>query len=188
MSGVFAKLGTLVLAAVLLAGMQRYTPGYAEITGPIPLKGNLGETLAGRGFSVRADKVLLAEKLRFKAYGREVERDTGGVFALVIARLEAQPASITIGSAIWRSAQGVRFVTSPRVQGVPRLLGTDRLEPGLPQRGLFIFEVPREAVAGATLLVASSRWPRLDTQVEIALPAKPDIPAPLIDLGELAYE
>ncbi len=188
MSGVFAKLGALVLAVMLLVGMQRYTPSYAEITGPIPLKGNLGETLTGRIFSVRGDKVLLAEKLRFKAYGREVERDTGGVFALVIARLEAQPASVNVGSAIWRSAQGVRFVASPRVQGAPRLLGTDRLEPGLPQRGLFIFEVPREAVAGATLLVASSRWPRLDTQVEIALPAKPDIPAPLIDLGELAYE
>lgn len=188
MSSVFAKLGALVLAAVLLAGMQRYTPGYAEITGPIPLKGDLGETLTGRGFTVRADKVLLAEKLRFKAYGREVERDTGGVFALVIARLEAQPASINVGSAIWRSAQGARFVTSPRMQGAPRLLGTDRLEPGLPQRGVFIFEVSREAVAGATLLVAASRWPRLDTQTEIVLPATLGAPAPLIDLSELAYE
>lgn len=188
MSGAFARLGALVLAAVLLAGMQRYTPGYAEITGPIPLRGELGETLAGRGFAVRADKVLLAETLRFKAYGREVARDTGGVFALVIARLEAQPASINVGSAIWRSAGGARFVASPRMQGAPRLLGTDRLEPGLPQRGVFIFEVPREAVSGATLLVAASRWPRLDSQVEIALPQMPGPPAPLIDLGELAYE
>lgn len=188
MNGVFAKLGALVLAAMLLVGMQRYTPGYAEITGPIPLKGALGETLAGRGFTVRADKVLLAEKLRFKAYGREVERDTGGVFALVIARLEAQPVSVNVGSAIWRSEQRARFVASPRMQGAPRLLGTDRLEPGLPQRGIFIFEVPREAVAGATLLVAASRWPRLDTQAEITLPVALGTPAPLIDLGELAYE
>jgi hypothetical protein len=188
MSGVLAKLGALMLAAMLLVGMQRYTPGYAEITGPIPLKGDLGETLTGRGFTVRADKVLLAEKLRFKAYGREVERDTAGVFALVIARLEAQPASINVSSAIWRSAQRARFVASPRFQGAPRLLGTDRLEPGLPQRGIFVFEVPREAVAGATLLVAASRWPRLDTQAEIALPATLGTPAPLIDLGELAYE
>jgi len=187
-SGAFAKLGALMLAAVLLVGMQRYTPGYAEITGPIPLKGALGETLAGRGFTVRADKVLLAEKLRFKAYGREVERDTGGVFALVIARLEAHPASTTVSGAIWRSAHGARFVASPRFQGAPRLLGTDRLEPGLPQRGVFIFEMPREAVAGATLLVAASRWPRLDTQAEIALTATPGAPAPLIDLSEFAYE
>lgn len=188
MSGAFAKLGALAVAAMLLAGMQRYTPGYAEITGPIPLRGDLGETLAGRGFTVRADKVLLAQKLRFKAYGREVERDTGGVFALVIARLEAQPSSINVGSAIWRSAQGARFVASPRFQGAPRLLGTDRLEPGLPRRGIFIFELPREAVAGATLLVAASRWPRLDTQAEIALPATLGAAAPLIDLSELAYE
>ncbi|MGE7472530.1 hypothetical protein ACQKLX_24055 [Bosea sp. NPDC003192] len=185
---VFAKLGALALAAILLVGMQRYTPGYAEITGPIPLKGDLGETLAGRTFAVRADKVLLAEKLRFKAYGREVERNSGGVFALVIARLDAQRASVNVGSSIWQSAQGARFVASPRFQGAPRQLGTDRLEPGLPQRGLFIFEVPREAVAGATLLVASSRWPRLDTQAQIALPATFDTPAPLLDLGELAYE
>lgn len=188
MSSIFARLGALVLAALLLAGMQRYTPGYAEITGPIPLRGTLGETLAGRTFTVRVDHVLLAEKLRFRAYGREVERDTGGVFALVIARLEAQPASVAIGGPIWRSAQGVRFVASPRVQGAPRLLGADRLEPGLPQRGVFIFEIPREAAAGATLLVAASRWPRLDTQAEIALPATQAAPAPLIDLGELAYE
>lgn len=188
MTGAFARLGALVLAAVLLAGMQRYTPGYAEITGPIPLRGALGETLSGRSFTVRADQVLLAERLRFKAYGREVVRDTGGVFALVIARLEAQPASTTVGGAIWRSAQGARFVASQRFQGAPRLLGTDRLEPGLPQRGLFIFEVPREAVAGATLLVAASRWPRLDTQAEIALPATLETPAPLLDLNELAYE
>lgn len=188
MSSVFAKLGALLIAALLLAGMQRFTPGYAEITGPIPLKGDLGETLTGRGFTVRADKVLLAEKLRFKAYGREVERNSGGVFALVIARLEAQPTSTTVSGAIWLSAQGARFVASPRFQGAPRLLGTDRLEPSLPQRGVFIFEVPREAVAGATLLVAASRWPRLDTQAEIALPATLGTPAPLIDLGELAYE
>ncbi|KRE14536.1 hypothetical protein ASE66_14310 [Bosea sp. Root483D1] len=188
MSGVFAKLGAPLIAALLLAGMQRFTPGYAEITGPIPLKGDLGETLTGRGFTVRADKVLLAEKLRFKAYGREVERDTGGVFALVIARLDAQPVSTTVSGAIWRSAQGARFVASPRFQGAPRLLGTDRLEPGLPQRGVFIFEVPREAVAGATLLVAASRWPRLDTQAEIALPATLGTPASLLDLNELAYE
>lgn len=188
MSGLFAKAAALLLAALLLAGMQRFTPGYAEITGPIPLAGRLGETLSGRSFSIRAEHVLLAEKLRFRAYGREVERDSGGVFALVIARLEAAPASASVSGAVWRSAQGVRFAASQRMAGAPRLLGVERLEPGLPQRGVFIFEIPREAAAGATLLVATSRWARLDSQAEIALPAALEPPAAVLDLNGLLYE
>ncbi len=182
------KAGALLLAALLLAAMQRFTPGYAEITGPIPLRGRLGETLEGRSFIVRADTVLLAQRLRFRAYGRPVERETGGVFALVIARLEARSSPSAASGAVWRSPQGVRFFASARMAGAPRLLGNDRLEPGLPQRGVFIFELPREAVAGGTLLVAASRWPRLDTQAEIALAADPGPPMPELDLEELAYE
>jgi hypothetical protein len=175
----------VLAAAALLFGMQRTTPGYAEITGPIPLAGKPGEVVEGRSFAVKVEKLVLAEKLRYRAYGRDLERDTAGIWAVVVANLEGRPESTTISGAMLRSASGLRFEASRRVPGAPRQFGGDRLEPGLPRRGIFVFELPREEAQGVTLQLAPGRWPRLDTLVEIAIPREAAEQAGTLDLKAL---
>ncbi|WP_439499840.1 hypothetical protein [Bosea sp. (in: a-proteobacteria)] len=175
----------VIAAAGLLFWMQRTTPGYAEITGPIPLAGKPGETVEARSFAVKVEKLVLAEKLRYRAYGRDLERDTSGIWAVVVASLEGRPESTTIGGAMLRSASGLRYEASRRVQGAPRQLGSDRLEPGLARRGIFVFELPRDEAQGVTLQLAPGRWPRLDTLVEIAIPREAAEQAETLDLKAL---
>lgn len=164
-----ARLAGIVIAAALLFAMQRTTPGYTEITGPIPVSGAMGETIATRSFAFRAEKLILAERIRWRAYGRDVERDSSGLWAVVIAEMEGRPASVTVSGALWQGASGRRFSPSERLSNVPRLLGANRSEPGLPQRGFLIFEIPREEANDATLLVSLTRWPRLDSEIRMPL-------------------
>ncbi|TCR67589.1 hypothetical protein [Bosea sp. BK604] len=163
------RLAGIVIAAALLFAMQRTTPGYSEITGPIPVSGAMGQSIAARGFSFRADKLILADRIRWRAYGRDIERDSSGLWAVVVAEMEGRPASVTANGALWRSASGRRYTPSQRLATAPRQLGANRLEPGLPQRGLLIFEIPREEADDATLLVSLIRWPRLDSEIRMPL-------------------
>lgn len=170
MTGLRSRQALAVLAAaLLLLVLQRTTPGYGEITGPIPLHGASGETVAARTFLVTVDKAILAESLRWSAFGREQIRDTGGLWIAVHARLEARYETTTVASAIWRGPSGRHFEASRRVSGAPSALLGERLEPGLPRQGLFLFEVPADEARGGTLLISATRAPRLDSQARIVL-------------------
>lgn len=180
-----ARLAGIAIAAALLLAMQRTTPGYSEITGPIPVSGAMGETIAARSFAFQADKLILAERLRWRAFGRDVERDSSGLWAVVVAEMEGRPASVTVSGALWQGASGRRFTPSQRLSNAPRLLGANRLEPGLPQRGLLIFEIPREEANDATLLVSQARWPRLDSEIRMPLSRDRTESAETLDLNGL---
>lgn len=175
----------IVVAAGLLLLMQRTTPGYSEITGPIPIAGAMGETVAARSFSVRADRLLLAEKLVWRRFDRVVERDTSGLWAVIVVDIEAKGASVSVAGAMWRGPDGARFEANRRVSGAPRLLGGDRLEPGLPKRGVIVFEIPRGQERGATAQLSLTRWPRLDSRADLAMPSDPGEVAAVIDLDAL---
>ncbi|KFC69648.1 hypothetical protein FG93_03235 [Bosea sp. LC85] len=178
----------ILAAAGMLLGMQRSTPGYAEITGPLPASGRPGETIPARSFTLTVEKLVLAERIRYRAYGRDFERSTTGLWAVVVARLEARPESVSIGGALWRSTAGFRFEASQRVAGAPRLLTAGRIEPGLPARGILVFELPRDQAAGGTLLVSTARWPRLDSQARVSFAADAAESADVLDLNGLANE
>lgn len=180
-----ARATALVVAAGLLLLMQRTTPGYSEITGPIPISGTIGETVTTRSFSVRAHRLFLAERLVWRRFDRVVERDTSGLWAVVVTDIEALGASVAVGGAMWRGPDGLRFEANRRVSGAPRLLSGDRLEPGLPRRGVIVFEIPRGQERGATVQLSLTRWPRLDSRADLAMPADPGEVAAVIDLDAL---
>ena len=104
-----ARALAILVTVGLLYAMQRTTPGYSEITGPIVQNAGFGTVAIARSFKLRVEKVILAEKLRWQAFGRSYERDSGGLWAVVVAAAEGAPASATLGGAIWQSASGLRF-------------------------------------------------------------------------------
>lgn len=180
-----ARVAALAIAALLLFALQQTTPGYSEITGPITQHSRAGATAAARGFTLRVEKVVLAERLRWRAFGRSYDRDTGGLWAVAMVEAEGTPATTALNGATWLAASGLRFEASQRAESAGGFLRGKRLEPGLPQRGLLIFEIGRGAAHGGALLVSEARWPRLDTQLRVALPDDRIEQAETLDLDTL---
>lgn len=183
---VLARVAALAVAALILFALQQTTPGYSEITGPITQHGLAGTTIAGRGFTLRFEKVVLAERLRWQSFGRSYDRDTGGLWAVAVVEAEGTPATTALSGATWQAASGLRFEASQRTESVRGFLRGKRLEPGLPQRGLLIFEIGRDAARNGALLVSMSRWPRLDTQLRIPIPDERIEQAETLDLETLS--
>ena len=168
----------MALAAAVLYGMQRTTPGYGEITSPRPVTGRLGHRLEARAFAVDIAKVQLARTVTTKGAARDSTFTTSGVWVLVEGTAEARTESLTLLSAEWLGPNGVRYAMSQRLSSLPGMLSGQRLEPGLPAPVLMAFEIPEGQVSGGTLLIARSAWAPLAEQARIEMAdAKPaDIP------------
>ena len=59
---ILTRAAALAIAAALLFALQQTTPGYSEITGPITQHGVAGTSIVARGFTLRVERVVLAEK------------------------------------------------------------------------------------------------------------------------------
>ncbi|TSD90682.1 DUF4352 domain-containing protein [Mycobacterium sp. KBS0706] len=164
-----AQLAAMVVAAMLLIAMQRSTPSYDTLTGPIPVSGVSGETVTARSFTVRVDRVEFARRLQFGSPGFEKQRDTGGVWAIVTATLAARDATVTVAGAEWEGPTGTRYSTSDRLSGARALFPGQTLQPGTPVRGRFVFEIPADQMQGATLRVSQAQFPRFDSLLRISL-------------------
>ncbi|WP_155888721.1 hypothetical protein [Inquilinus limosus] len=163
------RLMALAVAAVLLLAMQWTTPYYDRKTDPIPVHGRIGETVAARKFTARIETIQFARQLRFEAYGKPVVRDTSGLWAVVTATLAARSESTLVHEAVWEGPTGLRYSHSDRLSGVRSLLAGALLQPGLPRRGWFIFEIREDQARGATFMAPGVGTTRLDSVVRITL-------------------
>jgi len=168
-SAILKGLGGVALAAAVLYGMQRTTPGYSEITAPRPVAGKLGHRLEARAFAIDIAKVQLARTVAAKGAARNSTFTTSGVWVLVEGTAEAKTESLTLLSAEWLGPNGVRYAMTQRLSSVPGMLPGQRLEPGLPTPVLMAFEIPEGQVAGGTLLIARSAWAPLAEQARIEM-------------------
>lgn len=160
----------LLLAAALLLAMRETTPNYDARTGPIIERGKPGEFVRGRRFAARVDAVVTASHLRFTRAGDAVEqRDSSGTWLIVQASAMAAREPSLIGSAAILTRDGRRYDSSGRLYAAPPQLTTRELQPGVASQGLLIFELPADAVAGASLVLAATRLDRLDSELQIAL-------------------
>jgi hypothetical protein len=163
-----ANLVLLCIAVVLCYGMKISMPHYAELTGPIPVRGGIGETIEARSFSLKAAKIGFAHTLKLNAFGKEKVLTTGGLWAIVTAELAAGEASTSVWGGIWRGPTGLRYHTTGRlgaIAGTPPYL----LEPGLPRKVRFVFEIPADQATGATLLVSGALYSILDSEAQVTL-------------------
>ena len=115
MSAFLKGLGGVALAAAVLYGMQRSTPGYGEITSPRPVAGQLGQRLEARAFAIDIAKVQLARTVATRSAGRDGTFTTSGVWVLVEGTAEARSESLTLLSAEWLGPNGVRYAMSQRL-------------------------------------------------------------------------
>ena len=163
-----ANLLIVCLAVAICYGLQTTKPHYAELTGPIPVRAGMADIAEARTFAIRIDKITFARAIVADQFGQQKRLTTSGIWAVVSADLSAGSRPAQIGEAVWRGSTGLKYRLTERLSfhsGLPPYV----VGPGLPKNGLFVFEIPPGEVRGATLLVSSTRFPRLDSRVEIQL-------------------
>jgi hypothetical protein len=168
-SNIVRPLAAVAIAAAVLYGLQRTTPGYGEITSPIAVAAKLGKRVDASAFAVGVVKVHLARTVTTKSIGRTQTFTSSGVWVLVEGAAEARSESLSLMSAQWLGPNGVRYALSQRLSTVPGILPSRRLEPGLPQPVLMAFEIPEGQVSGGTLLIARTAWTPLEEEVRIEM-------------------
>ncbi|MGH6761163.1 MAG: hypothetical protein ACRECW_06175 [Phyllobacterium sp.] len=163
-------LGSCVLiltAFAFLAALRGTTPSYAYLTGPIGISGAAHENVVGRTLAAEVGTVRLAKVLRAKLYGKDVERDTSGIWAVVNSKIEATSQTATMQFAVWLGPSGRQYAATRRLEGAPGFLLGATLQPGLPRNGIFIFELPPDEIENGVLLLSTSPLRTLDTELRL---------------------
>jgi hypothetical protein len=160
----------VVVAAALplLAALRYTTPSYAELTGPLDRTGETGVLVEARNFAAKVGEARFARRVRAKIISRPVERDTAGVWAVVPVEIRATEETATLMGAVWRGPSGRRYAQSGRLESAKPILTGKPLQPGLPRRGVMIFEMPEDEARGGRLLMSISPDPRLDSRLVFA--------------------
>jgi hypothetical protein len=162
------NLAAVCAAVAICYGMQHSKPRYADLIAPMPTRGKMQEVVRTLRFDVRVDQVTFAKRLKVNEFGKEKMLTSGGLWAIVLADLAAADKTTTVAGAVWQGPTGLRYMPSGRLNLGPPL-PPHLVDPGLPKKGLFLFEVPADQVRGATLLVSSARNSALDAEARIAL-------------------
>lgn len=163
-----ALLGVFI-AIFALYVLQKSLPTYGDITSPIAVSGKTGKKVAARNFELTVTQLRFARNIQLTAFGNERSYGTSGIWAIVEAEAAARNETVTLMSAAWLGADGLRYLASERISNAPALLGRQQLEPGLPQRVLMIFEFPESEMNKGTLLVARYPFQPLDNELRIAM-------------------
>ena len=164
-----ANLVLLLVAVAFCYGLQISKPHYADLIGPIPVRGKAGDTIVGRSFEVRAEKLEFARKLKTDRFGETKVLTTGGVWAVVTVEFAARAASTTVAIASWRGSTGLIYDHTERLSFVNNGFLPVTVEPGLPRKARLVFEVRPEEAGNATVLISSKLMAALDSQAEISI-------------------
>jgi hypothetical protein len=171
----------LVLALVLAAGaaaVQRTAPSEEDQVAPFVETADVGAWGQARTVAARVEEVALADEVT----DGEWTGTTDGVWVVVTATAETTLGPATVDASL--RLGGRRYAASDRAEDA---LGTATLQPGLPVRGVVVFEVPAEVLrdhgADARVRFATQTDPRLDSLVEVPVDLAGLDPAPLVELS-----
>lgn len=164
-----ANLVLLLVAVAFCYGLQISKPHYADLIGPIPVRGKVGDTVIGRSFEVRAEKLEFARKLKTDRFGETKLLTTGGVWAVVTVEFAARAASTTVAVASWRGPTGLIYDHTERLSFINNGFLPVTVDPGLPRKARLIFEMRPEDAGDATVLISSKLMAALDSQAEISI-------------------
>ena len=174
----------VVAALALLYAMRASIPNYDGMTGAIVERGAFGAWAQGRRLAARADGATTARVVRYAKAGSTdalAEHDTGGVWLVVDVTAKAVAEPVTIARAQIETRDGRRYARTERLGA--RQLSSVELQPGVEARGVLVFELPANAIAGARLVLADTPFSLLDSELslDLALAAAPT-PAAHYDL------
>jgi hypothetical protein len=158
----------LLLAAAVLYGMQHTRPLYSDITSPIVASGGMNKRVEARAFALSLDSARVARVLNVETFGKSKTYTSSGVWVVVEGEAEAKFETLGLTSGEWLSRSGIRYVLTDRLWATIEMMPGDVYQPGLPRRVLLVFEVPEDAVAGGTVVVARTKLLPLDDEVRIA--------------------
>ncbi len=159
----------LLAAVAALSAMQATTPRYAALTGPIVTSGLQGKAVADATFGVDVLKVVRAREIAVRSVGGITERQTQGIWVIVTSRVEARHETMPLRVAAIRGASGRLYQQSRRADGAGARISDFDLQPGLPAKGIFVFEMPQEETRDMTLILSSQLGPQLDSEIHVAL-------------------
>jgi hypothetical protein len=160
-----------LLTIAALFGMQQSTPYYSEILSPVAVPAAAGKPAETERFVFGIATMHLAKKLVVSYFSEPRIYTTSGRWLIIEAAAKAQNETVTLTAAAWRGPSGKRFAMSGRIREAVGILGSERLEPGIPRPVLLVFELPEHEVHGGTLLIAESLVTPLSQQAEMATAA-----------------
>ncbi|WJS86940.1 hypothetical protein [Paracoccus sp. TOH] len=170
----------IVLAgAALLGAMMQTVPDHNSVVQPFRSAVAAGGTGEARSFRARFTGLRLADRIAFRRFGRDLVRDSNGLFLIADIEAEARLASLQL-DAVWQGASGRRYALSHRAEDIPRGLESRWFQPGLINRAIAVFELPEDEVAGGALVLTSGFTAAFDSALHLAPPAGPAERQPII--------
>jgi hypothetical protein len=157
-------------AAMLAAAMWLYAlrPHVeADVMDPIRTHGTIGKVVTNPDFSVQVERVVAARSLA-PSLSTNPPTLTDGVFLVVQFRATSRRKPLRLNAGALETPGGYKFNKSPRVGGAS-LLEPD-YQPLVWSRAAFLFELPKERLAGARLVVSEGGlFTQLSAETEIDL-------------------
>ncbi|SJM35068.1 hypothetical protein [Mesorhizobium delmotii] len=157
----------ILFAAAVLYGMQHTRPLYSDITSPIVSSGGMNKRVEASAFALSVESARVARVLNVESFGKSKTYTSSGVWIVAEGEAEAKFQTLGLTSGEWLSRSGVRYVLTDRVPATIDMMPGNAYQPGLPRRVLLVFEVPEDAVAGGTVVVARTKLLPLDDEIRI---------------------
>lgn len=146
-----------IMVALLAAAMLVYSQderSYDKRYAPLSSSGSVGEAVTSGPFSVRVDKVTVAGSVSEGAYRGHVPAlrpASSAIFVVVDARIQATSEATKLPTVYLES--GDTHYT-PSDKGTQKAFTEAVAEPGYWTSGAWLFELPKDALAGARLAVS----------------------------------
>ncbi|GAB3403758.1 DUF4352 domain-containing protein [Flindersiella endophytica] len=162
-------LGLVLIAGILAAG--RFAPTSNQQVAQIITRGKLGETVDTGGFELTVHKVQTTKTLTsadtFGSNGGQVTKD---IFLVIDATIVGDWRPVAYDDARLETGGGYEYRASDRFTG--GVITEDQIQPGIARRGMLVFELPADRLAGAKLRLGRS----VTEDIRLG-------PAALVDLG-----
>ena len=154
----------LVVILVIAGVVAHTTPNDEQQQAPLPVRGQVGETLSGRNIAATVDAVRVAESVEAS---NGWAGPTAGVWVVVDASVEANVTESIFGYARLKVGD-VTYSASTRPDRAT--IAATGLSVGIPWTGPLMFELPRPLVTGdaartAELQLAVDADPRADSML-----------------------
>lgn len=160
-------LGLLLLVAVLF--VTRTAPTYEQQMGNIATSGRIGELIDTRGFKLRVERVQVTKQVELDSLLDPEPLTTKGIWVVIVATLIGDWKGTPYSNTRLVTPDGRIYHTSRRLPSFDLLTEDSSTEPGIPRRGVIVFEVPTDALEGSVLHVAKGFESRLGPEAIVDL-------------------
>ncbi len=125
-----------------------FHPLLQQYFSPVTVEGKQGKPVETSRFVVGIVNSYRTRQVTTPGIGSTRTYDTDGEWLIIEAAAKAKIESLGLGSVEWLGPNGIRYAMSSRPTLAPGIVGSERLEPGIPRPILMVFELPRDQIAG----------------------------------------